>query len=381
MEVRFLHTSDWQLGMTRRFLDPEGQVRYTDDQFATIRRIAEVAAEAGARFVIVAGDIFDSFVPDRRIIARALEALGAFTVPVYLVPGNHDADSPAALWANSDVVDQLPVGVSVLRETTPVSVVGTSVEVVGVPLPTRKPDRDLVNEVLAGLEPVPEGGARVVVGHGQVEGVAWSGPDESALISFDPLETAVADGRASYIALGDRHSVTRVGSTGAIWYSGAPLATDFREDDPNKVLVVDLTGEGVTVEPVEVGRWRFIVREFELTGSGDLGEIEEFLGAIDDKERTVVKLGLKGTVSLSVNTELEALLDRARDLLGGLEVSSRRTELVVLTDDADLAELDLSGFARTALDELAAEAATESEDAVTARDALMLLHRLVGRTK
>ena len=53
MEVRFLHMSDWQLGMTRRFLDPEAQLRYTDDQFAAVRRIGEVAAERGAKFVAV----------------------------------------------------------------------------------------------------------------------------------------------------------------------------------------------------------------------------------------------------------------------------------------------------------------------------------------
>ncbi len=381
MEVRFLHTSDWQLGMTRRFLNPEDQARYTDDQFATIRRVGEVANERGAEFVVVAGDIFDSFVPDRRIIARAVEALETFNVPVYLLPGNHDADSPAALWAISDVVERLPAGVLVLRDSTPVAVPGTGVEVVGAPLLSRKPDRDLVTEVLGGLEPAPAGKARVVVGHGQVEGVAWSGPDESSLISVAGLESAVADGRATYIALGDRHSTTSVGTTGAIWYSGAPLATAYREDNPNNVLVVDISERGVSVEPVEVGRWRFVVRDFELTGSGDLGEIEAFLAALVDKERTAVKLGLTGTVSLSVNTELEALLDRAGDLLGGLERSTRRSELAVIADDSDLDDLDLSGFARSALQELVERSASDSEDAVTARDGLMLLHRLAGRTK
>jgi len=214
-----------------------------------------------------------------------------------------------------------------------------------------------------------------------VEGVAWSGPDESSLISVAGLESAVADGRATYIALGDRHSTTSVGTTGAIWYSGAPLATAYREDNPNNVLVVDISERGVSVEPVEVGRWRFVVRDFELTGSGDLGEIEAFLAALVDKERTAVKLGLTGTISLSVNTEMEALLDRAGDLLGGLERSTRRSELAVIADDSDLDDLDLSGFARSALHELVERSASDSEDAVTARDALMLLHRLAGRTK
>ena len=115
--------------------------------------------------------------------------------------------------------------------------------------------------------------------------------------------------------------------------------------------------------------------------SGVLASQTAHLLATELDERSRLPVVVIDEAHMLSNTDLEALLDRARDLLGGLEVSSRRTELVVLTDNADLAELDLSGFARTALDELVADAATDSEDAVTARDALMLLHRLVGRTK
>jgi DNA repair exonuclease SbcCD nuclease subunit len=381
MEVWFLHSSDWQLGMTRHFLSPEAQARFTDDQFALIRRLCQLAADRRAQFVVVAGDVFDHLLPDRRIVARAVEALQSFAVPVYLLPGNHDADNPAALWANTDIIERLPANVRVLRDSVPVPVPGTDVEIVGVPLLSRKPDRDLVNEVLAGLEPALERRVRVVVAHGQVEGVAFNGPDESVLISRAGLEAAVADRRASYVALGDRHSVTGVGDSGAIWYSGAPQATDFRQDDPNKALVVEIADGRITVEPVEVGEWRFIVREFELTGSGDLDQLEGFLTGLENKERTVVKLGITGTVSLSVSTRLEEVLDRARDLLGGLQVSSRRSELVVIADEADLADLDLSGFARSALDELAEQAASDVAESTTARDALMLLHRLAARTR
>ncbi|MHB1712136.1 MAG: metallophosphoesterase family protein [Acidimicrobiales bacterium] len=381
MEIRFLHSSDWQLGMTRHFLGPEAQARYTDDQFALVRRLGQLASDQRSHFVVVAGDVFDHLLPDRRIIARAVDALESFAVPVYLLPGNHDADNPAALWSNTDIIKRLPSNVQVLRDSVPVPVPGADVEIVGVPLLSRKPDRDLVNEVLAGLEPAPEETVRVVVAHGQVEGVAFNGPDEPVLISRSGLEAAVADRRASYVALGDRHSVTSVGASEAIWYSGAPQATDFREDDPNKVLVVAIADRGITVEPVEVGEWRFIVREFELTGSGELERLEGFLTGLDEKERTVVKLGITGTVNLSVSTRLEKILDDARDLLGGLEVSSRRSELVVIADEADLADLDLSGFARSALDELAEQAASDGEGSTTARDALMLLHRLAARTR
>ena len=82
-----------------------------------------------------------------------------------------------------------------------------------------------------------------------------------------------------------------------------------------------------------------------------------------------------------MSTQLEEVLNHARDLLGGLQVSSQRSELVVIADEADLADLDLSGFARSALDEIAEQAASDDEGSTTARDALMLLHRLAARTR
>ncbi len=381
MEVRFLHTSDWQLGMTRHFLGPEAQARYTDDQFATVRRMLRLATERGAGFVVVAGDVFDHLLPDRRIVARAVDALAEAEVPVYLLPGNHDADNPAALWANSDVLDRLPPLVTVLRDSEPRPVPGLPVEVVGVPLRTRKPDHDLVAEVLGGLGAPPAGTARVLVAHGQVGGVAFGGPAEPVVIDPGTVDAAVADGRVSYVALGDRHSLTPVGATGAVWYSGAPLATAYREDAPNQVLVVGLVDGRVTTDPVTVGTWRFLVHEVDLTGADGVDALEAFLGALDDKERTVVKLGLTGTVGLADRARLDRVLDRAADLLGGLEVSDRRSELVVVADGDDVAGLDLSGFARAALDDLAGQAAGGGPTAPTARDALLLLHRLVARTR
>ena len=37
--VRFVHTSDWQLGMTRHFLEGEAQARYTAARIDAIRSI------------------------------------------------------------------------------------------------------------------------------------------------------------------------------------------------------------------------------------------------------------------------------------------------------------------------------------------------------
>lgn len=376
MGVRFLHTSDWQLGMTRAFLSDEAQARYTDDQFAAVRALARLAGEEGCAFVVVAGDVFDSFRPTRPVVHRALDALRAFDVPVYLLPGNHDADNPAGCWSDPELADGLPSRVVVLRDACPTAVPGVAAEVVGAPWPSRRPDVDLLAAALAPLGPPDPGTVRVAVGHGQVDTLAPD-PLDPALVRLAALERATAEGVVSYVALGDRHSTTEVAP--GVWYSGAPVATDYDEVDPNHALVVEVDGPDVSVRPLAVGGWRFVVQRFDLSGAASVAAVGRFLDDLPDKERTVVKLGLVGTLGLADHDALQRILERATDLLAGVQLSARRSELVVVADDTEFGELQLSGFARQAAAELAADAAGTSPDAECARDALMLLTRLARR--
>jgi hypothetical protein len=66
-----------------------------------------------------------------------------------------------------------------------------------------------------------------------------------------------------------------------------------------------------------------------------------------------------------------------KELFAALEIWERHTDLVVLPDDLDSTELNLAGFARETLDELQDQARGEGAEALTARDALVLLYRLV----
>lgn len=377
MAVRFLHTSDWQLGMTRAYLSEQGQSRYTDDQFEAVRSLAQLASERECAFVVVAGDVFDSIRPTRQILNKAIDAFSSFRVPVLLLPGNHDADTPAGVWATTELVDRLPARVTVVRDTTPIVLAGGAAEVIGAPWPSRKPDADLLSKALTDLEPLSPGVARIAVGHGGVDSLS---PDrlDPALISTSWLERAIAEHRVSYVALGDRHSATEVAP--AIWYSGAPVGTDYGEVASNCALIVDLDGDSLSVDVVEVGSWRFLLQHFDLMGRESVQLVERFLEGLEQKERTVVKLGLVGTLGLSELEALEGAIERARDLLAGLQLSARRSEIVVVADDRDLASLDLSGFAREAMAELVSQAEAKSEGADVAQDALMLLARLAGRS-
>ncbi|MFH0882358.1 MAG: metallophosphoesterase [bacterium] len=87
--IRFLHTSDWQLGMTRHFLSEGAQERYSQARFDAIRTIGRVAKDEKCQFVLVCGDAFESNQVHRKTVARAMEALKEVSVPVFILPGNH----------------------------------------------------------------------------------------------------------------------------------------------------------------------------------------------------------------------------------------------------------------------------------------------------
>ncbi|MDQ2636903.1 MAG: exonuclease SbcCD subunit D, partial [Actinomycetota bacterium] len=57
--MRFVHTADWQLGMTRYFLNGEAQPRYSAARRDVVAGLNQVAADTGAEFVVVAGDVFE----------------------------------------------------------------------------------------------------------------------------------------------------------------------------------------------------------------------------------------------------------------------------------------------------------------------------------
>ena len=370
---RFIHSADWQLGMTRRFLSAEAQARFTAARFDAIRSIGRLATEHGATFVVVGGDIFETNQVDRQIIVRALEAMKGFPdITFYLVPGNHDPLDPGSVFISPTFTQHRPPNVVVLTDSTPVTV-GVGVEVVGAPWFSKRPDTDLLARATADLP--ADGTLRIVVGHGGVDTMAPD-PNNPALVSVANLEAGIADGRFHYVALGDRHSTTNLSATGRIWYSGAPEPTDFREIEPGNVLLVDLDAQDATVQTLRTGTWQFLLEEFDLAGPDDCDRVRSFLDGIDDKQNTVVKLGLVGTLSLAAHSELDSTQDHYRDLLAGLVTSESRSDLAVLPDDEDLATMDLKGFGRDALDELFERANQEGEEAEVAQRALELLYRL-----
>lgn len=373
--IRFLHTADWQLGMTRHFLEGEAQARFTAARIEAIRSIGALAVAQDCAFVVVSGDVFETNQVDRQVVVRSLEAMKAFpAVTFYLLPGNHDPLDPAAIFRSATFVDACPSNVVVLDDTTE-RTVAPGVVVVGAPWLTKRPLKDLVTAAISDLP--SDGTIRVVVGHGATDSLSPNRNDPAVIVEND-LEDAIAQGRVHYVALGDRHSTTQVGGTGRVRYSGAPEPTDYDEQNPGNVLVVEIDGDAITVDEHRVGTWTFLAKHFDVSGSEDCELVAAFLDGLADKDRTIVKLTLVGQVSLEQMAKLEASLEHAEVLLAALERWERHSDLVALPDDGDFDHLNLTGFAADGLVELLTMGRESGSDAEVARDAIGLLYRLSG---
>ena len=371
--VRFLHTADWQLGMRRHYLDEDALPRFAQARIEAIRTIAELAQAENTMFVVVCGDVWESNQLSPRVVGRALEALSTVPCRVYLLPGNHDPLDSGSIYRSAAFASK-PPNVHVVETRSPITV-APDVEILGVPWRSRTVRRDLVAEACAELEPMPSG-VRVCLGHGIVDELAPNRDDPSA-ISRRAMDAALADGRVHYFALGDRHSTTRVGER--IGYSGSPEPTDYDEVDSGNVVLVDLSRDECTVRTLRTAKWRFVRETFELSSMEDVADASRRLLGLRHKDTTIVKLTLKGSLSLAAKAQLDANLEQARALFAALELWERHTDLVVLPDRLDLESLGLSGFARAALDELRETVTRGGDRAGVACDALALLYRLAAR--
>lgn len=375
--VRFVHTSDWQLGMTRWFLGPDAQPRFTAARIDAIRTIGRLVREREAAFVVVAGDVFESNHLDRAIVGRALEAMHEIGVPVLLLPGNHDPLDPSSIMTSDEFAARAGDHVTVLNDTQPV-LVQPGVEVVGAPWHSKKPLHDLASEAAYDQDPAT-GVTRILVAHGATAQFRGSEHDP-ARIDHRRLEAAIDDGRLHYVALGDRHSTTSVGDSGRIWYAGAPEPTAHVEDDPGNVLVVECAPDTCVVEPVQVGTWRFVTKHADLTDAEDVQAFAMWLRTQSSRDRTILRLALRGGVSLADAAALEAVIEEAAEVYASVEHWEGHHDLVVLPGADEFGD-ELSGFARRAADDLAQAADGTEHDPTTARDALALLYRLSHATK
>jgi DNA repair exonuclease SbcCD nuclease subunit len=367
--MRFIHSSDWQIGKVFRFVDAETMAVLQEARLDAIGRLSSLAREQGAAFIVAAGDIFDQERSSDKTLQRALARMAAApSAKWFLLPGNHDPHRPNGLWDRVARLD-LPSNIQLLLDAKPISA-GEGLPAWLLPAPLTS--RQSLDDITAWMDeaPTPDGNLRIGVAHGSVIGFT---PDETQLRNpIDPRRSDTAG--LAYLALGDWHGAQEIGPR--CWYSGTPETDAFRVEGGGQALVIEVEGVGSPARVVskKVGVYDWHRAEAVVQSSTDIDALQaKLLGLGGDASRNLIELTVSGTLSLIDRTAFD---ERIRNKAGaafrhlGLRDADLRT--IFQTDDLDT--IDHAGFVRAAAERLRAMA-VDSKDA-KAETATLALQRL-----
>ena len=380
--ITFIHTADWQLGKPFAGVqDVAKRALIQQERIECLRRIRDVAAEKSARFVLVAGDLFDSPTPTKTVVAQALGVIGEFPVPVYAIPGNHDHGGIGSLWEQpfftSEHRTRAP-NLHVLLDRQPVE--RDDAVIIPCPLLRRQQTTDpaaWVRELdLSAWGEKP----RIVIAHGsvgtfgsQADAEDTAGPPN--VIDLDALPAAEID----YVALGDWHGFTQAGPKA--WYSGTHETDRFPKQgqQPGHVACVTTArGRVPTVDAVRTGRLAWLDTKLDL-GADGATRCEDTLNNLTRAagfDRCLVDLTLAGRVSLAARRELDRVLEAWSHRLLRLDVRDEVALEPSPDEIRDLTERADDPIVSRVATELVNRIAAGGTDAADAREAVNILHGL-----
>ncbi|MFA7562892.1 MAG: DNA repair exonuclease [Methanoculleus sp.] len=289
--VRFLHTSDWQIGMKAAHAGEKAKV-VRQKRFEAAGRIVKLAEEKDVDFVILAGDTFEDHNVDNVAVKRTIDILNRFDpIPVYVLPGNHDPMVPGGIW-DRDAWERTGSHVTLLRESQEYRF-NDDVALYVCPLTQKQ----------SGLDPtawIPgrESGddrIRIGIAHGSLNilpgtvnfPIAGDRPEQSGL---------------DYLALGDWHSRKIHGRTA---YPGTMEPTNFGEHDPGNVLIVEISEAGAEpqIEACRVNSLTWKTLEPVISTVDDIETLDIDLHSLG----TLASLLLRITPDISGCTDVKAL--------------------------------------------------------------------------
>ena len=306
----------------------------------------------------------------------------AIGIPVYLLPGNHDPLDAASVYTSALFTAECPDNVTVL-DRAGVHQVRPGLQIVAAPWRSKKPTSDLVAEVLDGL--TADGVTRIVVGHGGVD-IFEPDKDKPSLIRLAAARGGCRTRGACTISRWGTSTLALRSVPRAAF--GIPVHRRSRTTTTsNPTPVTCWSSTSTTV--IRAGRCESSRSASAGGGSSrcaapvdssrDVADLDINLDLMPDKERTVVRMGLNGSLTVTDKAALDACLDKYARLFAALVPWDKQTDIAVIPADGEFDDLGIGGFAAAAVDELVSTARSDGEDADDARAALALLLRLVDR--
>ncbi|MCP5535811.1 MAG: metallophosphoesterase [Akkermansiaceae bacterium] len=379
----FIHTADWQVGKPFQSIkDHAKREALRAQRITTVQSLQQAVKTHKADFVVVAGDLFDSFTPDKSTVAAFCSAVGSLGVPVYAIPGNHDYAGPGCIWDQEFFLREQKASAPnfhLLRLAEPV--ITDHAVLLPCPLLRRHETADpfawLYQLDTADL---PTDRPWLVLAHGSTQGFSSASEEDTDAAINDLNIDRLPDTIYDYIALGDWHGMKEI--TAKAWYSGTPEQDRFAKGDnnqPGHALVVEIPSRHAApaVTPLDTGCIRWHELSFDLQSDDALESFQQSLAQQlgTRANEDLLKLHLTGSLSLDGERRLEDLLESLEARLLNLRlkrsiaVEPSEDELNALTERDDPLIAAIAAELKSASDN-----AHDPESAAQARLALRELH-------
>jgi len=321
--VRFIQTSDWQIGMKGGGLGEAGPI-VREIRIESIHNVLKSAQEQKVDFVLLCGDIFEHNMISQEDVKKVVTIFNQYPdIPLYLLPGNHDIIGADSVY-NREIFQRIK-HLTIFRTSGSVEVGDAILH----PCPVLS---KFTTQDLTGTIPVvcKVDGIHIGIAHGSLVGQSPVPNWEEIDLPID--SSCVVRTGIDYLALGHWHSHrTFEDSTGIarIAYSGTHEQTNYGEDNAGHCLLVQIDGKGDTpkIVPIKTGQLTWVSMEFEMKDSSSLIELEKYFESI--KGINMVRLVLYGELPLVSKKELNNLLEFQTTVHKNLRVKSDALNITV----------------------------------------------------
>jgi DNA repair protein SbcD/Mre11 len=311
MSFRFLHASDLHLGspfIGLALKDEDVAKRFASASREAFSDLVNRALELQVAFVVIAGDVYDGEWRDTSIglfFNREIARLDRAGIPVFLIRGNHDAESVVTKAISlPDCVRQFPANrpASFRIADLKVAVHGRSF-----------PDRAVTENYALTYPDLVPGWFNIGVLHTSCDGR----PGHAVYAPCTPDDLARRG--YQYWALGHVHEYEEVARDPWIVFSGNLQGRSVRECGPKGAVLVEVDdGHVIAVQRLILDRARWAVLTVDVSGIDDetiaLRMIEESIRPIADQAAgRLLALRVRLTGASGLNRLLKAEPHRFSD--------------------------------------------------------------------
>lgn len=338
--MNILHTSDWHIG--KRLMDRER----LPEQIAALDEIVRICDERDVDLVLVAGDVFDTYMPSadaEEVFFRAVKRIAGEKRAVVIVSGNHDdgvrlaASAPLAaeegIYLFGGGCDAVPVGgdraVKAVASGEGYAVIanarGEQVYINALPYPNEarlkeeKTDESYADKlrrwVARGEAGFSGNMPHILLSHLFVAGGKVSESERDIDLGGARAVPVSLFSAFDYVALGHLHKPQKLGEN--VRYSGSLLQYSFDEFEKKQVILLHTQEKSLEIEEIPLSSGRKLVRLEEENVERAAALLKQYPGAfieltlrlsapLTSQETQLLRAANDGLVSLIVRTRAES---------------------------------------------------------------------------